>query len=135
MIDALILGSIAIYQRYISPRKGWRCAYSVLHGGTGCSGYVQREIRENGWRAARRAAKKRFRECKLAGQMLRTQAGVVYKSQSGNGSHGRKRRNFLEEWCGIDCCPPELCGCLDKVFDCGPGDTGCIDCSACDGTP
>ncbi|RYG70690.1 membrane protein insertion efficiency factor YidD [bacterium] len=137
MIDALILGSIGIYQRYISPRKGWRCAYSVLHGGTGCSGYVKTEIREHGWRAARRAARKRFHECKLAGQALRAQAtpGAVYMSAAAS-RRRRKDKSAAGGWCDPECCDPSGCKLLDALFDCGPGDSGCIDCShPCDCTP
>jgi len=37
MFGKLALGGIWAYQQYISPNKGFRCAYAIRHGGTGCS--------------------------------------------------------------------------------------------------
>ena len=38
----LVLVSISAYQRFISPHKGWCCAYAALHGGPSCSAYGRR---------------------------------------------------------------------------------------------
>ena len=50
--DWAALGAIYLYQTIVSPRKGFRCAYSVVYGGTGCSGYVKQIIRQEGLFAA-----------------------------------------------------------------------------------
>lgn len=42
--DRLIRG----YQRRISPRKGWSCAYRVAGGGVSCSEAVRRLVVERG---------------------------------------------------------------------------------------
>jgi putative component of membrane protein insertase Oxa1/YidC/SpoIIIJ protein YidD len=136
MIDALILQTIGIYQRHISPRKGWRCAYSVLHGGCGCSGYVRTEIEKQGWIRTRRLARKRFEACKKAGRILRLQSGDPFGGgggtptpQPGNPTRGRGRRwcnNASDSVTETD----HFCTCLDFIFDCGPGDTGCCDCDS-----
>ena len=127
-VDALLLGAIAIYQRLVSPRKGYRCAYGVLHGGAGCSGAVRDAIQAHGWRRARRVARSRFRDCKLAAQVLRAQSGMIANSTS---SRNRRRRREAS-----DCaCDSGLSSCFDFAFDCGPADKGCIDCNSCDCNP
>lgn len=54
----------------------------------------------------------------------------------------RKRKPTQSWWDYCDCCQCCDCGscprtskggCCDKMFDCGPGDTGCCDCNPCDG--
>ena len=66
MVSKLALGAIWGYQQYISPRKGFRCAYSIHHGGTGCSGYAKFAIREHGLWQAIPFIRQRLRDCKTA---------------------------------------------------------------------
>lgn len=40
--------SIRFYQRRISPRKGWTCAYLVANGGRSCSAAVRDIVRTRG---------------------------------------------------------------------------------------
>ena len=70
-LDRLCLRAIGIYQRHISPRKGYGCAHARLRGGPGCSGFVRAAIAEVGVRAARPQIRVRFVECELASQTLR----------------------------------------------------------------
>jgi putative component of membrane protein insertase Oxa1/YidC/SpoIIIJ protein YidD len=44
LADRLIRG----YQRRLSPRKGWSCAYRVAHGGTSCSEAVRQAVARRG---------------------------------------------------------------------------------------
>jgi len=39
---------IAAYQRSVSPRKGFSCAYRVAHGDASCSGVVRQAVRSRG---------------------------------------------------------------------------------------
>lgn len=51
MLQDLAIASIRLYQRYLSPYKGYRCAYSLKTGRSGCSGVGLRAIRRYGlWR-------------------------------------------------------------------------------------
>ena len=63
---------IELYQRHLSPRKGYRCAYSVLHGGTGCSGYAKHAIAEHGIFNAYPLIMQRFSDCTDAAKHFRT---------------------------------------------------------------
>jgi len=65
----LALWAIRAYQRYLSPYKGFSCAYRVLTGRDSCSGYGYRVIARHGlipgWALLRRrlhACGKRHRE-------------------------------------------------------------------------
>ncbi|RPF25983.1 membrane protein insertion efficiency factor YidD [Georgenia muralis] len=40
--------AIDLYQRRISPRKGWSCAYGVAHGDATCSGAVREIVARRG---------------------------------------------------------------------------------------
>jgi putative component of membrane protein insertase Oxa1/YidC/SpoIIIJ protein YidD len=40
--------AVRAYQRHLSPRKGWRCAYGVAHGDTTCSAAVRRIVAQRG---------------------------------------------------------------------------------------
>lgn len=44
----LLLALIRLYQRHLSPRKGYGCAYRLHCGGAGCSGLGFRAIRWKG---------------------------------------------------------------------------------------
>ncbi|MCU0518941.1 MAG: membrane protein insertion efficiency factor YidD, partial [Oscillatoria sp. Prado101] len=75
--DALTRRSAAAgkagYQRHLSPRKGFSCAYRVLYGGESCSQYIKRNILEVGWIEAVRASRQRLQACKLASLVLKSQ--------------------------------------------------------------
>ncbi|PZR52608.1 membrane protein insertion efficiency factor YidD [Xylanimonas oleitrophica] len=62
--------AIATYQRRISPRKGWRCAHGVLHGGAGCSGAVRDLVARRGLVRSVLPAAVRFWACYQAAHVL-----------------------------------------------------------------
>ncbi|MDU4436889.1 MAG: membrane protein insertion efficiency factor YidD [Pluralibacter gergoviae] len=70
-MDTVILTLIAFYQRFISPRKGYRCAYGVLHHTHGCSGAVKHIVQQKGIIAGWRDIRQRFADCREAAQTLR----------------------------------------------------------------
>ncbi len=149
MLARTALGGIWVYQRYVSPRKGFRCAYSVLHGGTGCSGYVKFAIRDHGLWAAIPKIRERFRDCKAASRTLRANC-AVHSEKPDEHKHKKKRKQdrhgFLDEGCN-SC---SYCGCTEgilcvgrtssaapkKGWDINPcdGDVGIggFDCASCD---
>lgn len=61
---------IRLYQRFISPYKGFRCAYSRYHPGRTCSGMVKGILAEhgvvNGWSLIRL----QFEACREAHERL-----------------------------------------------------------------
>jgi putative component of membrane protein insertase Oxa1/YidC/SpoIIIJ protein YidD len=62
---------INIYQRYISPRKGFSCAHRILHQGESCSQYTKQIILSHGPKDGLGLIRQRFRDCKAAHLTLR----------------------------------------------------------------
>lgn len=122
---------IGFYQRFISPRKGYRCAHSLEHGGPGCSGAVLQILEEHGlWRGYGKISQ-RFADCSDSAQERREREEKKRKKDKGcgNGSGGR---DCKPESCEIlecvECIPrlPKLPSHSDCVPDCHPScDFGC----------
>lgn len=72
-MNNLILEAIVFYQRVISPRKGYRCAYGVLHHTQGCSGAVKEIIQRKGVIGGWEEIRQRFADCRLAAEALQDQ--------------------------------------------------------------
>ncbi len=70
MLSQLSLLAIRGYQRHLSPRKGYACAYRMAHGGTGCSGFAKAAIAESGLIAALPLIRARFQACRTAALSL-----------------------------------------------------------------
>jgi len=49
MIDKVFIQMINIYQKYISPYKGYSCAYRAYSGNLSCSEFAKNEIKNNGF--------------------------------------------------------------------------------------
>ena len=63
MLANLALSAIRSYQHYLSPRKGFRCAYRSATGRDGCSGYGYRVIERFGLMAGLALLRRRLRLC------------------------------------------------------------------------
>ncbi|WP_167682211.1 membrane protein insertion efficiency factor YidD [Parasedimentitalea denitrificans] len=123
MLSSFSLLGIRAYQSWISPYKGYRCAYSILHGGTGCSGFAKQEIQRNGIKCAMPKIRSRFADCRLALETLQTNQ---HEAQSGPDKKKKGTRecdwSHLHRCSGdprmenVDCCPGNA--------DCCPGDCG-----------
>lgn len=59
----LLLASITAYQRWLSPIKGFSCAYRVHVGGESCSAYGYRVIERYGIRYGLHLIKRRLDKC------------------------------------------------------------------------
>jgi putative component of membrane protein insertase Oxa1/YidC/SpoIIIJ protein YidD len=58
------------YQRHVSPRKGFRCAYRVLRGRDSCSQFAKRAIDRHGVVTGVRLLNRRFERCRWASHVL-----------------------------------------------------------------
>lgn len=63
--------AIRVYQRWISPHKGFACAHRVLHRGDSCSEFARRHILERGLWSAVSGIRNQFHECGEAARYLR----------------------------------------------------------------
>ena len=132
MFKHAALAGIYGYQRWISPRKGFRCAYSVRHGGTGCSGYAKHAIRDHGlWRAVP-LIRARFEDCKTAAQAFAAERGESEEDR-------KKRRADRRDGCvtcgDAACAVPLGCGFGSAASGAtrDPGDGSACDVNPCDG--
>lgn len=154
MLARTALGGIWVYQNYFSKRKGFRCAYSVVHGGTGCSGYAKYAIRDHGFWSAIPKIKQRFRDCKSAHQDLVANCTVHSEAPENDTiekRRKRKRRERRNEYCseltlfGCWGCggssmaqersspstDSECTSCTSAAKGCDCGTAGCDSCNSC----
>ena len=66
MTRQAIGGLITLYQRYISPYKGFRCAYGIYYGGSSCSAVVKRIVLSEGLFGGWSSIVNQFRRCRCA---------------------------------------------------------------------
>ena len=123
-ISPLACWLIGVYQRYISPRKGFCCAYRVRHRSRdSCSQYARRAISKLGLLPGVRLLRRRFDKCRHASQVLE------YEPKR------EKPKRHHSNWhadCGSSCdpgVPIDACDCASGVDP-----SGC-DVGACDFTP
>lgn len=103
ILTAIALGTIKLYQNYISPYKGFSCAHRVATKEVSCSGYGAKVIKRFGLFTGYKLLNRRFYDCKWHAQnTLKT-----YRSQ---GSYLRKKYQRGS----IDCDCPDV----GNIFDC-----------------
>jgi len=66
MLNNALIQMIIFYQKYISPHKGYCCAYRAYSGNASCSEYAKIAIKKNGFIKAIPSIKKQFLKCKIA---------------------------------------------------------------------
>jgi len=140
MFGKLALGGIWAYQQYISPNKGFRCAYAIRHGGTGCSGYVKHAIRDQGLWHALPDIRQRFRDCRAAYNQIKADCVCTQAPLDEDERAELERRRKDDRWYNkCDCCAG-ACECGSAPFACiGRGGGGAAaksktcDVNPCDG--
>ncbi|MBA3951850.1 MAG: membrane protein insertion efficiency factor YidD, partial [Rubrobacter sp.] len=111
MIGILSSGAvraITLYQRRVSPYKGFSCPHRLLHGGLSCSGYAKYCIRASGARAALPTIRDHLSRCRDARIFL--QASHVCDAHGGqhDSAWRRWRRRISRTFDACDCAD---CGC------------------------
>jgi putative component of membrane protein insertase Oxa1/YidC/SpoIIIJ protein YidD len=81
LVRQVAIASIKVYQRYISPHKGFSCAHRLLYGGESCSGYVKRAIAQKGLLEALNSSGERFGACKQASLIPRLMDCIRYNKR------------------------------------------------------
>ena len=103
----VLLAAIRLYQRWISPRKGFHCAYRVHTGRCGCSALGYRAIRLFGARRGLGVLRLRFEQCALKHALYGPRRFVP-----------RGERGDVDCDCDADACPCDVPDdCLDAL-DC-----------------
>lgn len=109
------LAMIGLYQRFISPHKGFRCAHAVQTGRRGCSALGARAIRRHGLWNGLGVLGCRLDACALSHEELRAARRPRLHPQSG----------LCDFDCGgADCNPLDSC----DVAECACDALDCADC-------
>jgi putative component of membrane protein insertase Oxa1/YidC/SpoIIIJ protein YidD len=66
LIARQVVMGVGLYQRYLSPHKGYRCAYHAATGRHSCSRYAQLVIGRRGIWQGVLLLRRRFRRCAAA---------------------------------------------------------------------
>ncbi len=69
-VSHVAIEAIRLYQRWVSPRKGFCCAHNTLHGQGSCSGFGVKVLQVNGFATALTLMRLRIRQCYLANLVL-----------------------------------------------------------------
>lgn len=120
---------ITLYQRFISPYKGYHCAHAALHQGKSCSQAVKFIIAEQGVLNSWTAIRQRFAACRAASLVLRQ--GCKSAEHPCNDAQKRKDKRCRDtclDNCNLSCDCFDFkrsksdcdlpCDCFD--FDCNP---------------
>jgi uncharacterized protein len=110
-LKALLIFLISLYQRFISPYKGYRCAHAAYHHGPSCSHAVKAIIAEHGAWHGYALIRRRLAECGYAARQLQGQPDPKNPQR-------RRKRNCGGgdgDWDGDDCVFPTAgCGGCDN---------------------
>jgi len=110
------LATIGLYQRFVSPHKGFRCAHSVQTGRRGCSALGARAIRRHGLWNGLDVLGGRLDACALSHEELRA-------VRNKPGLHPQS--GLCDFDCGgADCNPFDAC----DVAECACDAADCLDC-------
>jgi putative component of membrane protein insertase Oxa1/YidC/SpoIIIJ protein YidD len=116
-MKALYRLAIRLYQRRISPHKGFRCAYSNTHGGPGCSGAVLSILEDKGLISGWGLIKQRFLSCESAAKE-REEERKKRKDKPASGSDRSGPCGFgAVDACDVGDCFPKGSGSCDGPCD------------------
>ncbi|HYE20868.1 MAG TPA: membrane protein insertion efficiency factor YidD [Tepidisphaeraceae bacterium] len=73
-LAGILIWAILMYQRYVSPRKGYGCAYRIARRRCSCSEHGRRLLRRVGAVRFVPGMLRRFRKCATAARALRGRA-------------------------------------------------------------
>ena len=104
-MKALALWAIRAYQRFVSPRKGFRCGYRAYTGHASCSALGYRAIRRFGVIDGIAVLQSRLHKCGVACRRYRPAPRQMLASQAG----------FCDCECGPSPCE------IEWPCDCGGG--------------
>jgi putative component of membrane protein insertase Oxa1/YidC/SpoIIIJ protein YidD len=89
---------IGIYQKYISPHKGFCCAYKVHHNESSCSEFAKNMVREKGVFKAIPSINERFGLCKISSDYLKNEYEI-----------GNDKKAHKAGKCSLDACNAGAC--------------------------
>jgi len=125
---------IEVYQEFISPRKGYRCAKGALYENGTCSSCVKEVMNEKGFIAGIKEYFKTTKECKEAMKIIEE------KREKGEWKESKQEKSTkqenIEKGCLAGMVEESVCGCgelgVESACETGSCDIGSCDVGACD---
>jgi len=117
-MKSIAIWGINLYQKYLSPYKGYRCAYGVYHQNGTCSSIIKAHIQEHGLIKAYPMIKDQFSACKVA----------YFALQENSSTQPRCASDQKEEGCVCDSC---CCSSSQDDKKKKKNDSSCDPCSGC----
>jgi putative component of membrane protein insertase Oxa1/YidC/SpoIIIJ protein YidD len=112
--DKAAISIVNAYQQYISPHKGFTCAYRTAYSAPSCSEYFKQIISSNGLWSALSELLHRGKECSMAAKML----AEIKKDKDGKQENAKSSNKHEESMTDEE-------GCLFTAADAG------ADCACC----
>lgn len=100
----IVVTIISIYQKYLSPHKGFRCAHAAYHSGDSCSEAVKVIILQKGLLGGWGDIRQRFADCK--------RASIAVQQREDKKKDKRKKDEAPPWWSDCAGCIP--CGPIEK---------------------
>jgi putative component of membrane protein insertase Oxa1/YidC/SpoIIIJ protein YidD len=102
---------ITLYQKYLSPHKGFNCAYACYHNSHSCSGAVKKIIAEYGLITGWPLIGKQFQDCRLAYEALQQDDDNSNRRNNRRRNRPNRRNNCssAKKKCDVvDCIPDSI---------------------------
>jgi putative component of membrane protein insertase Oxa1/YidC/SpoIIIJ protein YidD len=125
-MKSLAIMAINLYQKYISPYKGFRCAYGVYHQNGTCSTIIKSHIEKHGLIKAYPMIRGQFDACKVAYSALQT---ITHEEEEASNCWGKTKKHSEDAVDGAQC----ACDGYDLYSSGACGDGGCGNSCSCDG--
>jgi len=120
---------ISFYQKFLSPRKSYKCAKNHVHQNGTCSSTTKQAFKESGFIAGMKEYKKSTKECKEAYQSLENKRKVdgcdVAVCAGCDGLYAADGIEAGLSGCEIGECGSGVGDCSSGVGDCGSGVGDC----------
>ena len=123
MLSLLSAGAITAYQRYLSPRKNFHCAWRIHTGRCSCAEFARRIVLRYGFWVLCRALPRQFARCRHAYEAMQVAAHQTRHTPQVQGEmrSPRAKRHCADRLNGTDLlfCA-EVCEVLPcEVLPCG----------------
>ena len=98
----IFIKAIHLYQKFISPRKGYCCAHRTYHGRSSCSEYAIHSLNKHNLLISLSLMKRRFLACQMAYEELKKEKE---QNKSNNGVEACPCANKESAYCCLGAWP------------------------------
>jgi len=109
----IVLKLIRLYQRFLSPLKGYSCAYRVYTGKESCSAYGYQAIERYGVMTGYQLIRRRMYKCTHVFELN-------HNHHSTRSSISRFQSGYCDGGCDGDCDASDCSGACDTLSGCAP---------------